>query len=177
MLSFLVDCSSAFPLFWHGVRDLFRVRRQNIAKSFSENLIQHVFSALRMGVTRQPFRLKNLGPIHLFVKVSRAGSICVMTCSKRVEPGVVAHFSNLTHLPRFWPNSFSLATMCPNIWPLLKKCFIAILKADWIIILCVSEKSMAIRRLILEAANRGGRLGRTSHSVNIAQLTLTKIYC
>ena len=130
MLSFLVDCSSAFPLFWHGVRDLFRVRRQNIAKSFSENQIQHVFSALRMGVTRQPFRLKNLGPIHLFVKVSRAGSLCVMTCSKRVEPGVVAHFSNLTHLPRFWPNSFSLATMCPNIWPLLKKCFIAILKAD-----------------------------------------------
>ena len=100
-----------------------------------------------------------------------------MTCSKRVEPGVVAHFSNLTHLPRFWPNSFSLATMCPNIWPLLKKCFIAILRADWFIILCVSEKSLAIRRLILEAANRGGRLDRTSHSVNIAQLTLTKICC
>ena len=165
MLSFLVDCSSAFPLFWHGVRDLYRVRRQNIAKSFSENQIQHVLSAMR------------IGPIRLFVKVQRDGSLCVMTCSKRVEPGVVAHFSNLTHLPRFWPNSFSLATMCPNIWPLLKKCFIAILRADWFIILCVSEKSLAIRRLILEATNRGGRLGRTSHSVNIAKLTLTNLCC
>ena len=55
LLSLLADCSSAFPLFWHWVRDLFRVRSQNIAKSFSDNRIQHEFSALRMGVTRQPF--------------------------------------------------------------------------------------------------------------------------